>query len=134
MTLGLHINTTTTSRAGGGARRELMIDRTATMRVSRSAHATYSSSLLFFFPSAPVYGPMLRKRLHSKSSLFFQTPESHFPARLYAPIVTAPSLNLPACTSNFCAKRPGTRFYFYLIHCSFPNREWTGVLDSGFGV
>jgi hypothetical protein len=51
-------NTATTTRAGGGARREPVMDRTAAMRVSRSARATHSHSFPFFpspSPSIPAF-------------------------------------------------------------------------------
>jgi hypothetical protein len=55
-------NTATTTRAGGGASREPVMDRTAAMRVSRSARATHSHSFPFFSFSFLVHTRLLRRR------------------------------------------------------------------------
>jgi hypothetical protein len=55
-------NTATITRAGGGASREPVMDRTAAMRVSRSARATHSHSFPFFPFSFLVHTSLLRRR------------------------------------------------------------------------
>ena len=74
-------NTATTTRAGGDARREPVMDRMTTMRVSPCHPFLSFLPLLPFLlpPSSPVYGPVLRKvcarKILSNPSFFFQTPD-----------------------------------------------------------
>ena len=71
-------NTATSIHASGCVRREPVVDLTAVMWVSCSAYATHFPS---FPPSAPMYGPVLRKCLHLKDSpipqLAPRTPARH---------------------------------------------------------
>ena len=103
-------NTATTTRAGGDARREPVMDRTTTMRVS-PCHPFFS-----FLPLLPFLLPLpcmvlccenvcARKTL-SKPSFFFQTPDYPLVCSHCGP---SPSCDLPACTSNPCATCLGRR-------------------------
>ena len=96
-------NTATSIRASGCVCREPMVDLTAMMWVSHSAYATHFPS---FPPSAPVYGPMLRKCLHLEDSLYpFFIIFRHRISVCVLPSRRRPISDLPACTSNTCATR-----------------------------
>jgi hypothetical protein len=111
-------NTATTTRTGGGARRELVMDRTTTTTttwVSCNARATHSSS----FPFCPssfrshVTSCVAAKVLASGDSrqpvfLLFR----HRMSACVLPSRPHPSSDLPACTSNSYATRPGKRASF----------------------
>ena len=132
-----------------------MIDRSTTMRVSSSAHATPRP---FSLSSAPVYDPVLRKRLRSEDR---HQPLSLLPtdARLCPAILTSPKFQSPGLHLELL-RDPSlkTRFHFYPItpHPRRPrassniprlqyficplsielellNYAWPGILvDSGF--
>jgi hypothetical protein len=109
-----HYSTTGT---GGGALRELATDWIMT-RISSSASSASSASSLLPLSSAAVYNPVLGKHLRSVDSQpFFPLPRYQMPACV-PPWRHRPISNLPACTSNSCATRPGghasTSIYFPL--------------------
>jgi hypothetical protein len=86
-------NAATTTRAAGGARREPMMDRTMTMRSARATPRSPPPSFPFF-PSAPVFGLVLRMHMRSEDSPAllgsFQAPDAH----LGAAIAAAPKFRL----------------------------------------
>jgi len=108
----------TTTCAGGGARREPVMNRTTTIRVSW--HPLLLPSPPSLSPSAPVYGFVLRKLLHlgtlaNPSSFFSDTGYrlvSCHPG--WAPKFRSPRLHLTLLRDMFWK----TRFHSYPIHCS----------------
>ena len=112
-------NSATTTRAGGSARREPVMDRTTTMRVS-PCHPFFSFLLLlpFLIPLPCMVlccEHVCARRTLANPSFFFQ----HRITRLCAAIAAAPKLRSPGLhLEPLCDMSWMTRFHFYLIHSS----------------
>jgi hypothetical protein len=110
-------STAATTRAGGGARQEPVMDRTMTMRVSRSARATHSPS--FFLSSS--FRSRVWSRAAKASALggLSLTPLSSFHAPDIRSFAVIPSSDLPGLHLELlCDRSWKTRFHFYPIHSS----------------
>ena len=98
----------TTTRAGGDARRERVMDRTTTMWVSPCHRFSFLSVLPFLLPLPCVdlcCESVCTWRTHANTSFFSDTglPSCVLPSR------PRPSPDLPACASNSYATRLGRR-------------------------
>ena len=111
-------NTVTTTRTGGGARREPVMDWTTTMLVSRSARAALL--LPTFFPSSfrsHVLPRAARAHLHSEDSYpSFQTPHTClFVCRSRRAQVPISGLHLELNRVSRCFPLFSNIFFGYLI-------------------
>jgi hypothetical protein len=102
-------NAVTATSTGDAARREPATDR-ITAQVSSSAHATSSASSPFLpFPSIfHVWIGAAKASAIGGLANPFLLPRHRMPACV-PPYRHRPSSDLPACTSNSCTTRPGSR-------------------------